>query len=104
MRTSSPPTRAEQMATLRQLAHELGAVGAQVTETADGLHIVPRPLSPATFHTYGDHRMVMAGAVLGLAVPGLVVEDPDTVAKTLPTFVELWSAMLGQPGVRERTA
>ena len=48
--------------------------------------------------------MVMAGAVLGLAVPGLVVEDPDTVAKTLPTFVELWSGLLGHGGTRERTA
>ncbi|KGN41335.1 3-phosphoshikimate 1-carboxyvinyltransferase [Knoellia aerolata] len=86
------------------LARELGALGARVTETEDGLHITPRPLSPATFHTYGDHRMVMAGAVLGLAVPGLVVEDPDTVAKTLPTFVELWSGLLGHDGARERTA
>lgn len=89
---------------LAALARELGQLGAEVTETEDGLHIVPRPLSPATFHTYGDHRMVMAGAVLGLAVRGLVVEDPDTVAKTLPTFVGLWSAMLDQHGVQERTA
>ena len=76
----------------------------QVTETEDGLHIVPRPLSPTRFHTYADHRMVMAGAVLGLAVPGLVLEDPDTVAKTLPTFVDLWSTLLREPAASGRTA
>lgn len=89
---------------LAALARELGALGAQVTETQDGLHIVPRPLSPAMFHTYGDHRMVMAGAVMGLAVPGVVVEDVGTVAKTLPTFTELWTGMLGQQSASGRTA
>ena len=89
---------------LAALARELGALGTEVTETADGLHIVPRPLSPSRFHTYGDHRMVMAGALLGLAVPGLVLEDPGTVAKTLPTFTRLWAAMLGEPAARGRTA
>lgn len=89
---------------LAALARELGALGAQVTETEDGLHIVPGPLSPATFHTYADHRMVMAGAVMGLAVPGVVVEDVGTVAKTLPTFTDLWAGMLDQPSAQGRTA
>lgn len=79
---------------LAALARELTALGATVDETEDGLRITPRPLSPGTFHTYADHRMVMAAAVLGLAVPGLVVEDVGTVAKTLPTFTDLWDSML----------
>ena len=37
----------------------------------------------------------MAAAVLSLAAPGTVVEDPGTVAKTLPGFVGLWETMLG---------
>ncbi len=89
---------------LAALARELNALGATVTETADGLHIVPRPLSPTTFHTYGDHRMVMAGAVIGLAVPGVVIEDVGTVAKTLPTFTDLWVAMLGRADAQGRSA
>jgi len=89
---------------LAALAHELGALGVEVDETEDGLHIVPRALSPARFSTYGDHRMVMAGALLGLAVPGLVLEDPGTVAKTLPTFVDLWTTMLGETAAQGRTA
>jgi 3-phosphoshikimate 1-carboxyvinyltransferase len=40
---------------------------------------------------------VMAAAVLGLRVPGLVVEDAGTVAKTLPDFTRMWVQMLA-PG------
>ncbi len=80
------------------LARELNGLGGDVSETEDGLLIRPRPLRGGRFHTYADHRMVMAGAVLGLAVPGVLVENPATVAKTLPTFTRLWSDMLaGSP-------
>ncbi|MBO1755673.1 3-phosphoshikimate 1-carboxyvinyltransferase [Allobranchiibius sp. CTAmp26] len=80
---------------LAALAAELGALGTDVTETDDGLILRPKPLSPGLFHTYADHRMAMAGAVLGLRVPGLQVQDIGTVAKTLPTFTTLWDSMLG---------
>ena len=79
---------------LRALSTELGRLGAQVEETEDGLHITPRPLHGGTFATYADHRMVMAAAVLGLRVPGVVVEDVGTVGKTLPEFTDLWERML----------
>ena len=65
-----------------------------VDETEDGLRISPAALSGGLFHTYADHRMVMAGALLGLRVPGLLVEDVGTVAKTMPDFVPLWEQLL----------
>jgi 3-phosphoshikimate 1-carboxyvinyltransferase len=80
---------------LAALSRELGALGAEVTETDDGLRIRPRPMTGGRFHTYADHRMAMAGAVLGLRVPGVVVENVGTVAKTLPDFVDLWQGMVG---------
>jgi 3-phosphoshikimate 1-carboxyvinyltransferase len=80
---------------LAALATELGKLGAGVTETSDGLEIRPGRMRGGTFHTYGDHRMAQAGALLGLAVPGVVVEDVATTAKTLPDFVGLWTLMLG---------
>lgn len=80
------------------LATELERVGGEVAQTEDGLRITPRPLRAARWETYADHRMVMAGAVLGLVTPGIVVEDVGTVAKTLPTFVTLWDDMLRQGG------
>lgn len=80
---------------LRALATELSALGAVVTETDDGLTIEPKPLRGKAFATYDDHRLAMAAAVVGLAVPGIVVEDVDTVAKTMPDFTDRWQAMLG---------
>jgi 3-phosphoshikimate 1-carboxyvinyltransferase len=79
---------------LAALRTELRALGAQVTETEDGLEIIPAPLTGGTFGTYHDHRMVMAAAVLGLRVPGLIVEDVTTVGKTMPEFTTLWADML----------
>lgn len=79
---------------LAALARELGALGAAVTELEDGLRIDPAPLHGAMFHTYDDHRLATAAAVLGLVVPGVHVENVATTAKTLPGFVHQWQAML----------
>jgi 3-phosphoshikimate 1-carboxyvinyltransferase len=83
---------------LAALAGEIGALGGQVTELPDGLRIVPRPLraGPDPFDSHDDHRLVMAAAVLGLAVPGLRIANAATVAKTFPAFRALWHQMLGQ--------
>ncbi|GLZ05486.1 3-phosphoshikimate 1-carboxyvinyltransferase 1 [Actinomadura sp. NBRC 104412] len=79
---------------LAALAREINGLGGDVTELPDGLEIRPRPLSGGLVRTYDDHRMVMAAAVLGLAVPGVEVENVATVGKTLPGFTGLWSGML----------
>ncbi|WP_460353258.1 3-phosphoshikimate 1-carboxyvinyltransferase [Actinoallomurus acanthiterrae] len=79
---------------LAALTAEINGLGGDVRELPDGLEIRPKPLRGGVFHTYDDHRMVMAGAVLGLAVPGVEVENLPTVGKTLPEFGELWTEML----------
>jgi 3-phosphoshikimate 1-carboxyvinyltransferase len=83
---------------LAALAAEIGALGGDVSELPDGLEIRPRPLraSGRPVASYDDHRMVMAAAVLGLAVPGIEVENAATVAKTFPGFTRLWASMLEQ--------
>jgi 3-phosphoshikimate 1-carboxyvinyltransferase len=79
---------------LAALTAELSGVGATVVETADGLRIAPARLHGGRFRTYHDHRMATAGAIIGLRVPGVHVEDIDTTRKTLPDFVGLWRGML----------
>lgn len=79
---------------LAALRTELNDLGSDVTETEDGLKIRPRPMHGGVFHTYADHRMAMAAAVLGLAVPDVLVEDVATTGKTLPDFPRMWSNML----------
>ncbi|MBO3084796.1 3-phosphoshikimate 1-carboxyvinyltransferase [Cellulomonas fengjieae] len=84
---------------LAALAAEITRLGGQAEQTADGLVITPRPLSAGTWHTYEDHRMATAGALIGLRVPGVEVEDVATTAKTLPGFVGLWDGMLAGSAV-----
>jgi 3-phosphoshikimate 1-carboxyvinyltransferase len=79
---------------LAALATEINGLGGSVTETDDGLRIRPAPLHGGRWATYHDHRMAMAGAVIGLAVPGVLVEDVDTTAKTLPRFTQRWAQLL----------
>ena len=79
---------------LSALATEINGLGGDVAELPDGLAIRPRPLHGGVFASYDDHRLVMAAAVLGLAVPGIEVENPATVGKTFPEFTSLWLEML----------
>jgi len=82
---------------LAALATEINELGGAVTELPDGLAITPARLTTRgdrPWQTYDDHRMATAGAILGLAVPGLIVADIGTTAKTLPQFPELWRKML----------
>ncbi|MFF8608550.1 3-phosphoshikimate 1-carboxyvinyltransferase [Streptomyces sp. NPDC015346] len=80
---------------LAALTQEINGLGGDVTETEDGLHIRPRPLRGGVFHTYHDHRMATAGAIIGLAVKGVEIENVATTAKTLPDFPRMWTEMLG---------
>ncbi|MFD0371984.1 3-phosphoshikimate 1-carboxyvinyltransferase [Streptomyces sp. NPDC127114] len=80
---------------LAALTKEINGLGGDVTETEDGLRIVPRPLRGGVFHTYHDHRMATAGAIIGLAVEGVEIENVATTEKTLPDFPRMWTEMLG---------
>jgi 3-phosphoshikimate 1-carboxyvinyltransferase len=92
-------TRSHETDRLAAMAKEINALGGDVTELPDGLQIRPRPLradaAAGPFGSYNDHRMVMAAAVLGLAVPGIAVANAQTVAKTFPGFTDVWAGMLG---------
>jgi 3-phosphoshikimate 1-carboxyvinyltransferase len=54
------------------------------------------------FESYDDHRMVMAAAVLGLAVPGIDVSNVATVGKTFPDFTTRWAELTGVPATEPR--
>lgn len=79
---------------LGALVAEINALGGAVSELDDGVRIEPRGLHGGLWHSYHDHRMATAGAIIGLAVPGIEIENIATTAKTLPQFTELWQAML----------
>ncbi len=80
---------------LAALVTEINRLGGDAEETEDGLVIRPVPLHGGTWRAYADHRMATAGAVVGLRVAGVEVDDIETTGKTLPDFPAMWARMLG---------
>ncbi|MGX9673889.1 3-phosphoshikimate 1-carboxyvinyltransferase [Mycobacterium sp. HM-7] len=79
---------------LAALTNEINGLGGQCRETEDGLVITAVPLHEGVWQSYADHRMATAGAIIGLRVPGIQVEDIGTTAKTLPDFPGMWADLL----------
>lgn len=79
---------------LAALEEGLTTLGCEATQTDDGLIIDPRPLHGGLFRTHADHRLAHAAALLGLRTPGVVLDDVECTAKTLPDFVSLWEGMV----------
>lgn len=80
---------------LAALTEEINGLGGQCVETPDGLQITATELHGGVWGSYADHRMATAGAIIGLRVPGVEVEDIATTSKTLPDFPGMWADMLG---------
>lgn len=89
---------------LAALESNLDALGAHVRQTHDGLIIHPHVLAGITWPTYADHRMVHAGALLGLVVDEITLDDVACVAKTMPDFIELWQKMIDDSVAAEERA
>jgi 3-phosphoshikimate 1-carboxyvinyltransferase len=79
---------------LAALATEINNLGGEVIEESSALRIIPKPLHAGVFHTYEDHRLATAGAMIGLRVPGIHVENIETTRKTLPDFPAAWAELL----------
>jgi 3-phosphoshikimate 1-carboxyvinyltransferase len=81
---------------LAAMATEINRIGGDCEETEDGWIIRPSEnLHGALWHSYEDHRMATAGAIIGLRVPGIEVENIETTSKTMPNFAAMWTEMLG---------
>lgn len=85
---------------LAALVTELAKVGVFARIDGDDLLISP-PASPSSYHggkisSYADHRMATFGAILGLRIAGIEVENIETTAKTLPNFLDLWQQLISQ--------
>ena len=80
---------------LAALTSEINKIGGKAVELEDGIAIEPSAeLHSGTWNTYEDHRMATAGAIIGLRVPGITIEDASVVSKTMPEFVSLWTELL----------
>ncbi|MEM9596238.1 MAG: 3-phosphoshikimate 1-carboxyvinyltransferase, partial [Acidobacteriota bacterium] len=87
-----PHLRIKESDRLLAMATELRRVGAEVEELEDGL-VIPGvwadaapPRDPVTVDTWGDHRIAMAMALVGLRRPGISLRAPEVVGKSYPGF------------------
>jgi 3-phosphoshikimate 1-carboxyvinyltransferase len=83
---------------LSALVSNIQGLGGNARELADGIEVTPAPLDGGTWAACEDHRMATSGALLGLGVRGIVVDDIACTSKTLPEFVALWSDLVESPG------
>lgn len=81
---------------LAALTSEINRLGGKAEETEDGIRVTAPVQHGGLFHTYADHRMATAAAIIGLHIPQVIVQDVATTAKTLPGFTGLWTSMLEQ--------
>ncbi|MBN9213903.1 MAG: 3-phosphoshikimate 1-carboxyvinyltransferase [Microbacterium sp. SCN 70-200] len=81
------------------LVTNLQRLGGTAEELPDGIRITPVPLHGGLWRAHHDHRIATAGALIGLRVPGVEVDDIGTTAKTMPEFPQLWHDMIVADGV-----
>lgn len=81
---------------IRALVDGINALGGDAEELPDGIRVTPRPLHGGLWRSHHDHRMATTGALIGLAVPDVVIDDIGVTAKTLPQFAQLWQQMLSE--------
>ena len=79
---------------LAALVSEINSIGGKASELADGIRIEPSKLTGGLWKTYEDHRMATAGAIIGLRVAGIEIQDISVTSKTMPNFSQLWFEML----------
>ena len=79
---------------LAALVENIKSIGGDAEETTDGLIIRPRKLHGGLWKSFDDHRMATAGAVIGLVVEGILVDDIKTTSKTLPDFENMWTSLV----------
>lgn len=83
---------------LAAIAAQARKLGGNVDEGQDYLVFHPCTLHPAHLEAYADHRMATFAAIMGLNLPGISLDDVSATAKTMPTFTQLWDAMLKSAG------
>lgn len=97
-------TRHHETDRIAALVTEINRLGGRAEELPDGIAIHPSDMHGGLWHAYADHRIATTGALVGLRVPGVLVDDIGCTSKTLPEFPELWSNMLSTTAPGEQPA
>jgi 3-phosphoshikimate 1-carboxyvinyltransferase len=73
---------------IKAISNELRKLGLDVQESNSGIKIKGKiDKNKVRIKTYSDHRMAMSASLLGTRME-TIIEDPDVVSKSYPTFWE----------------
>lgn len=95
-------TRHHETDRIAALVAEINGLGGRAEELEDGIAIHPAELHGGPWRAYADHRIATTGALIGLLVPGVLIDDIASTSKTLPEFPELWQGLLGADNDTDR--
>ena len=85
--------RAKESDRLAAVTQELAKMGIETRTTEDQLRVVGGRPKGADIHTYDDHRIAMSFALAGLKVPGINIKNPQCVAKSFPTYWQVFEQL-----------
>lgn len=89
-----PQARSKETDRIKCLAEELRKMAVDVEELPDGLIITGTRPKPAELCGYGDHRIVMALAMAGLALDGqCTIDAAEAIDVTFPDYVQLMQGL-----------
>ncbi|MBI4752878.1 3-phosphoshikimate 1-carboxyvinyltransferase, partial [Candidatus Desantisbacteria bacterium] len=92
-----PQARPKETDRIKVMCQELSKMGANIRELPDGLEIKESFLCGANVHGHGDHRVVMALAVAGLAAKGqTIIDTAESMQITFPDFAQLMQKIGGR--------
>lgn len=92
--TSVQHLRGHETDRLAALVTEINRLGGMAEETPDGFRVLSPAQHSAEVQSYADHRMATFGAIIGLAISDVSVDDIGTTAKTMPDFPQLWQQLV----------
>ncbi len=73
----------------KTLQQEFAKANIRITLRGDYMKVYPAPIRPAIINSHNDHRIAMAGAVLGLAGDRMTIRGAEAVAKSFPDFFDV---------------
>ncbi|MFZ0392149.1 MAG: 3-phosphoshikimate 1-carboxyvinyltransferase [Calditrichia bacterium] len=71
---------------LLALQENIRRLGANAEIRGNDFFIFPGAMKGCKLPSYGDHRIAMSFALAGLKIPGILIEEPECVAKSYPDF------------------
>ncbi|MDH5527006.1 MAG: 3-phosphoshikimate 1-carboxyvinyltransferase, partial [Nitrospirota bacterium] len=92
--TGAGELRVKESDRIAAMARELARVGVNVEELPDGLVVRgPSIVKGAACEAYGDHRLAMSMAVLGMVADSHLTVEADPIATSFPGFADLFSTL-----------